>query len=669
MKKFTALLAISLFTLSLQSTAQKLDLNAFFKKGLTCDRLPHLMQFMASKHYSIRKIDNTLRERTIKEYINFLDGSKTLLLLSDVKKVKNIMRKMFKTMKNSDCAALDQVKQIALDRSKENENFMRSFMGKDYKFDESIKLVTDPEKRQYAKNSAEKNELLKKFAHFQISNYLLNETPLEEAKGLLVHRYELVTKRIAEKDDQNQFSELLKAFATAFDPHTSYFSMEDFEDFQINMKLSLEGIGASLSSQDGFTVVEEVITGGAADRAGVLERKDKIISVSQVGKKNEKAVSVVDMDLKDVVRLIRGKKGSKVKLTILRKSGSETKRMEVVIVRDKIDLTDSAAKLKMEKRVVDGKTYNLAVIDLPSFYGALEKGKRSSYDDMKDLLAKANKSKADGLLLNLRQNGGGLLEGARSISGLFINKGPIVATKDTEGNVRQLIDEDESISFSKPMVILISRASASAAEILPGALLDYDRAVLVGADRTFGKGSVQQVEPFANDMGAVKITTALYFLPKGESTQHQGVRSHINLPSVLQSEKIGENTLDYSLPPQKIKSFAGKEYNLNKGKQSYIPITDDIVKKLAANSKKRVESDKKFDEIRKEIIESKKNDGMVVLSDFRKKAAEDKKDEDKTLAERKKDMNEPYINEGLNVLVDLVDEVQKKEKVVAGQTR
>lgn len=666
MKKIFVIVA-ALFVFNFESRAQfSVPLQFQTQKGLTCDRLPFLMHFMATKHYSIQKVNEMLTNRSIEEYLKFLDGSKTLLLKEDIRLVRKHMQRLMSEMKKGNCEDFDVIRGLVLKRAKENELFIKNLMGADYKFNENVVINTDPDKREYASSAKEKNDLLEKFAHFQISNYLLNETKLDEARKLLTHRYELISKRLEEKTQLSMYSDYLKAFAGAFDPHTGYFAKEDFEDFQIQMKLSLEGIGASLSSQDGFTVVEEIIPGGAADRANVLKRKDKIVSVSQVkGGKPTEATNVVDMDLQDVVRLIRGKKGSKVQLTILRQEGSATNRLDVTIVRDKIDLEDQAAKLKVESRKVGDKTLKLGVLDLPSFYGAMETGKRSAYHDMRALLVKANKQNVDGILLNLRQNGGGLLDGARLITGLFLKQGPVVATKDTEGNVRQLIDEDDEIVFSKPLVVLTSRASASAAEILPGALKDYNRALIVGADHTFGKGSVQQVEPFAHDMGAVKITTALYFLPGGSTTQHQGVKSHIVLPSILQSDKIGEATLDYSLPPQKITPFIGTKANSQEPGKGFQPITEDIVKKLSKLSADRIKSSKEFADVQKELAESKKNEGVLILSDFRKKAKEDKAEESKTVSERKEDLNAPYVKEGLNILIDLINEVEKKKSVVA----
>lgn len=630
------------------------------QSGLTCARVPHLMQVFLLKHVAWKNWDKQLQERTLSQYIKWIDGSKTLLLASDVEKIKADLSKMFERMSLGDCSALERTRAILVERSKENEKFVQGAMGPKYKFNENVEFVSDPDKREFYKTSAKKFEYLEKFLHFQYSNYLMSDTAPEEAKKLMIKKYAAITKRIQDEKFDEILSEFVNAFAYALDPHSSYLSMNELADFNIQMNLELEGIGATLTSQDGFTVVEELVKGGAADRGGMLETKDKIVAVAQDG---APPVSVIDMDLKDVVRLIRGKKGTKVHLSVMRKKGTETQQHKVTIVRDKISLEDQAAQITYYDRKVEGKNKKFAVIDFPSFYGSTDPrdaAKRSSYRDMKRLVSEAATKKVDGIIVNLIQNGGGLLEGARTISGLFIEKGSIVATKDSEGRILPLEDDDPSVSYNGPLVLLISRLTASAAEIMAGALQSYQRAVVVGSDHTFGKGTVQQVEQLPFGLGASKITTALFFVPNGDSTQHQGVSSDIEIPTLWSIDELGEKSADYSLPPQKIVPFLGREANKTKKWQA---VTPDVIKKLKEKSGTRVAKDDKFKEIKDELKEAQKNKGVVKLADFRKRAKEDKvKDEKKKnqpASERKKELMEPYINEGLNVLSDLVVELNK----------
>jgi carboxyl-terminal processing protease len=387
--------------------------------------------------------------------------------------------------------------------------------------------------------------------HFQISNYLASDTELSEARRRVADRYTRARKRWAEQDPEDLYAVYLDSFARALDPHSGYLSADDLEDFQIGMQLSLEGIGVALSERDGYAVVEQVIPGGAADRLDVLRPKDKIIAVADEG---GDPVDVIDMALREVVRLIRGKKGSRVRLSVLRQE-DKTERFEVAIVRDKIDLEEQAAKLRYETVPVGDRNLKLAVLDLPSFYGDRDPSKRQCSRDVADILRQIQKEEADGLLLDLSRNGGGLLDDAVRISGFFIREGGVVAIKDAASRTRVLPDPDDGTLYSGPMVVLTSRVSASASEILAGALKDYRRAVIVGDDHTFGKGTVQSVIPLRPGLGAMRVTTALFFRPGGNSTQNSGVEADIVLPSLFDAESFGEKSQPYSLPSQRIDPF------------------------------------------------------------------------------------------------------------------
>ena len=633
------------------------------KSGLTCERVPQLMQFFLLSHVKWKRFDKEIIERTIKQYVKWIDGSKTLLLEADVEKVKSDLLKMFERMTVGDCSALERTRAILVERSKENAKFAETLLGPNYKFNENTEFVSDPDKREYFKTNKLKDDFLTNFIHFQYSNYLMADTAPEEAKKLLKKKYDLATKRIQDEKFEDTLSSFVNSFALALDPHSSYMSPSEMADFNIQMNLELEGIGATLSSQDGYTVVEELIKGGAADRAGVLETKDKIIAVAQ---ETGDPVSVIDMDLRDVVRLIRGKKGTKVNLTVMRKKGTTTSQNKVTIVRDKIALEDQAASISYVEKTVNGAKKKFAVIDFPSFYGSTDprdSSKRSSYKDMKRLVSEASTKKVDGILVNLLQNGGGLLEGARTISGLFIERGGIVATKDGDGAVSVLEDDDSAVNYSGPVVLLTSRLTASAAEIMAGALKSYKRAVVVGADHTYGKGTVQQVQSLPYGLGAAKTTTALFFVPNGESTQHQGVAADVVIPTIWSLDELGEKSSDYSLPPQKIPAFLSEQANEAK---KWKEIPSSVIPALQSKSKERVAQNAKFKEIVQELADAQKNKGVVKLADFRKKAKEEKDKEDKdkkkkkTTSERKKEVVQVYLDEGLNVLGDLVSEMSKK---------
>ena len=665
MTKNYTLLAL-LFTLLLPSLPTRA---AEETSGLSCTMIPTLTQFLLRYHVTIHNVTDELNNRAVEQVVKRLDPSKTLLLQSDVDEMKPKILKFLRTMRdNPDCKDIDALQSLLLQRSKEQLAYAKEALGKDYKLDENVELQLDPDKRAFPKNIEESRKRQLVQLHFQISNYLLAfmEAPanlkmkkptlerkplpaeLEKAKKQLIHRYELLVKRMEEQKKSDIYNYVVNSFASAMDPHSNYLSPEDTEDFRINMNLSLEGIGASLSNDDGYTVIQELIPGGAASKSAKLQPKDKIIAVSN---KDGSMENVIDMDLKDVVHRIRGKAGTTVKLTILREK-PEVTRFNISLVRSKVNLEDEAAKIEFYDKKVGDKTMKLARIELPGFYGGQGRTARTSYKDMAAAVEKAVKGGAEGIVLDLSQNSGGLLEEAVRIAGLFISRGNVVATKDASGEVQMLDDIDSRVQFNGPMVVMISRLSASASEIVAGALQDYRRAIIVGGDRTYGKGSVQAVIPLQNDYGIMKVTTGLFFIPGGSSTQHKGVASDISYPNPFSTNDIGENHLDNSLPPDTIPTFASQEANDG---SRWAPVSQHEIDRLKSLSKDRVDKNKDFAEIVKELKELEERKGLVKLSEMRKKEGDQKKkNKDKAPKQLAKERNKPQIDEALNILADFV---------------
>jgi carboxyl-terminal processing protease len=581
--------------------------------GLNCGDIQDLITIYFQKHIRFHQMTEDLRRRTIENYLRQLDPQAALFLEAEVQELFASLDSVFRETEKGDCTRLLALQQEIVARHREMEGFVRGFVGSDeYRMDPTAELLLDPEERGHPKTKEERDALLRILSHFGISNYLETGTDLAEAKSRLIHRNELQTRRSAEKRREDVYAEFLDAFATALDPHSGYLSADDVEDFQIQMQLSLEGIGVALTERDGYAVVEQIIPGGAADRLEALQPMDRIIAVAEEG---EPPVDVIDMALRDVVRLIRGKKGTRVELTVLRQ-GERTERFQVAIERDTVDLKEQAAKLSFETVVADDRKLKLAVLDLPSFYGDQDPTKRKGSRDVARLLQQARDAKADGLILDLSLNGGGLLEDAVAISGFFINQGGIVAVQESgEKQGRVMGDPDRGILFTGPMVILVSRWSASASEILAGALKDYGRALIVGDDHTFGKGTVQSVFPLQPGLGALKITTALFFRPGGTSTQITGVTADVVLPS-LNMDALGERDRRNSLSAQPIPPFRAGEANGGDEKTRFEPITPQTVAVAAGRSKRRVLEDEYFQEVEKELADRERDEGVVRLSEL-----------------------------------------------------
>jgi carboxyl-terminal processing protease len=628
--------------------------------GLQCRLIPPIMQGFISNHVTIHKADSELEDRTVAQFIKRLDPSKIYLFQSDVDDVRGKMKGIFNRMASGDCGAMKFAHDKLTQRVSESAAKAKEILGsKTFAFEPKTEIIIDPTKRDFPKNKDESEEQLRKFIQFQISNYLASDMKINQAKTQLIHRYELNVKRNKEMTEDDIYSMFLDSFASALDAHSSYLSKDVLEDFEISMRLSLEGIGTSLSWDDGYTVVESIIPGGAAERSGEIKPKDKIISVGQG--KTGAMESVIDIPLRDVVKLIRGKKGSFVRLTILRQKGEGSSTFVVTLKRETINLKEDAAKLTWVDKEVQGKKLKLAIVDLPSFYGDMSQGSRSCFEDMFKLVEEARKKGADGMLLDLSKNGGGLLGEAVRIAGLFIRRGNVVATQDAKKNLDILADEDEAISYSGPLVVLTSRLSASASEIVAGALQDYKRALIVGGDKTFGKGTVQAVSNLPRDLGAIKVTTGMFFLPAGASTQHRGVVADISIPSPFSTKDIGEQALDHSLPARTVGAFLSKEVQPTDSAMRWKPIDQSEIDTLKSLSTARVEKNKDFDKVKEELAENEKKNGVIKLADALKKQ-KDRKDKGETGRKRRrgtaeddeKYLEQAAVKEAIDILTDLI---------------
>lgn len=643
---------------------------------LGCEYLHIIKQKYINEHINYSSLNSTLEARTIDQFVKQLDRSKIYLLASDIKKMKRKLAGVFSAVKRRDCSKIKEVHDMYKKRVAQRVDYARKTITKKFKFNKKTELVLDPEHRKFPVSISQANKFHNKYLQFQISNYIATDMKLPEAKERIVRNYERIQRRAKDFSEEDLYVLYMDSFANALDPHSSFFSRDAIEDFEIQMKLSLEGIGATLSSRDGLTVIEQLIAGGAAFKSRKLKAKDKIVAVAQG---NDKFVDVIEKELRDVVRLIRGKKGTMVRLRIVRKEGKKSSKFIVNLIRDKIKLEDEAAGIDYFDRTINGKKMKVGLINLPSFYADSRRNGRSAAKDMKRILAEARSKNVQSILLDLSTNGGGSLDDAVKISGLFFKTGNVVkqSQKDPGKDNIELADTDEQVDWNGPLVILISRISASASEIVSSTLQDYKRAVVVGGDHSFGKGTVQSVSYLPRKLGALKTTVGMFFTAGGYSTQHRGVNSNIVFPSIYSTEDIGEKTLDYSLPPKKVPSFLSKEAYVNTGKSRWFTLKESVVKELGKNSKDRIAKNKDFKKIVEDMKKSKAKSKVIKISEIlepdtdKEKEKDKDKDKDKVLtkAEKKaKYLKRADIQEALNISFDLAI-MNSQTGYVAGATK
>lgn len=633
--------------------------------ALRCEYVYQIQRILYEQHIKMSISETELEARAIAQFLKRLDPTKVYLTAEDAQKIRGLMSGIFDKLKARDCSALLASQKILVDKVKVRSEAAKKFLGPSYKFNSTVEFVYDPDKREFPANDKEADEYLKNHIHFQVSNFLEADQKTAEARKSVIKSWDRALKRTKEMNEDDVFGAYLDSFARAMDPHSAYMLPENNEDFKIQMSLKLQGIGATLRNEDGFTIIEALVPGGPAAKSGLLNNQDKIIAVGQGDKGTME--DVIDMDLRDVVRKIRGPKGTVVRLMILRKDTDGTTRKEVRLVRDEINLEDEAASITYVDREVAGRKMKVGVINFPGFYADTKRGGRSSAADVKKLLADARAQKAEGIVLDLSMNGGGSLEDAVKVAGLFFGAGAVVKQSTRDGSGRPeltLRDADSTVDWPGPLVVLTSRVSASASEIVAGTLKDYNRAVVVGSDHTFGKGTIQSVldiPPDSGELGAVKVTVGMFYTAGGNSTQHRGVPADVIIPGQFDLDETGEKSLDHSLPPAKIPPFLSKEAYVKEGPQAWTMVSEAWIRDLQARSKARVDKSEDFKKILEDLDKAKKNGKLIKLKEVLSKKDKEKAEKAKksaNLSKKEKDaeyLKRADINESINVLADLID--------------
>lgn len=596
-----------------------------------------LKNALETYHYRALKINDEVSQKAFQQYLKKIDGSKQFLTKADIKDLEAFQFQMDDEMVTGDYALIERALDVLKKRTALAENLRKETFKKQFDFNGNEQVEVDPEKRDWAKdeNTLKENWKLV-FKQATLNKYLslideqsdrpkTGKKPGKAQKKLppmkkltdaemrakahdsVSKRFQKIFDRLAKEDRDDQLDNFYNAVTAVFDPHTTYLPAKKKEDFDIDITGKLEGIGAVLQEDGSYIKVVQIVPGGPAWRQKDLEADDIILAVAQGA---GESIDLTDMKVDDAVRYIRGKKGTEVRLTVKKVDGT---RKIIPIIRDEIEVAASFAKSSvLQYKDTEAK---VGYIQLPKFYRDFESSQINCTDDVRKELERLKKANVDAVVLDLRNNGGGALEDARLMSGLFLGKGPVVQVKDHTGKTEVLENDDPNVFYDGPLIVLINRFSASASEILAGAMQDYGRAVIIGGDFSHGKGTVQAVlnlnqgpllSMFGPTMGALKVTIQKFYRVTGASTQYKGVLSDIVLPDLFSYVESREKDLEYSLPWDQIKAQSFSKWN----RFSY------NIPQLKEKSAARVKVNPRFNKIIRnvEYLNKKKKDTLVSLN-------------------------------------------------------
>ncbi len=513
----------------------------------------NIVELLKRHHYNRLPLDQPRSQKIYDNYLETLDPAKIYFTATDLQQFRPWRSKFEKLLGNGDLEPGFIIYRKYLARIQAyldyGINTLEQGIDKiDFSLHES--LETDREKALWAENETQLQDLWRKRLKDEILRLKIAGKDNAGIEQLLIKRYQNQKKRLGQTKSEDVFQTYINAFTQTYDPHTSYLSPESAENFDINMSLSLEGIGAVLQSDNDHTKIVRLVPAGPAEKSKQLAPADRIIGVAQG---NSEMVDVVGWRLDEVVKLIRGPKGSTVRLEVIPASNppSDMTSREVVLVREAVKLEDQAAKSSVLEFNEQGQDYRIGVIEVPGFYidfKAYRRGDpdyRSTTRDVRRLLSELQEQNIDGIVLDLRNNGGGSLQEATELTGLFIGQGPSVLVRDAKGQVQVLDDPDAGVVYHGPLAVIVNKLSASASEIFAGAVQDYGRGLVIG-EPTFGKGTVQSIQPLNH--GELKFTLAKFYRVSGQSTQNRGVVPDILYPSLLETADFGESSLPRALP-------------------------------------------------------------------------------------------------------------------------
>jgi len=667
-------LVAHLYLFCLSSYATSIDTLDLVAKPIYGKEAKVISDILDNNHYRGIILGDSLSSAILNRFIDELDNSKIYFLESDIKSFEKYRSTIDDLTRSENVDPAFEIYNVFKKRFKERTSLvLRELVQKDHDYSLQEFYDTNRDKLPWAKSASELDEIWRKIMKSQALSLKLAGKKPEEIKDTLKKRYERSAKSVYQFNSEDLFSVYMNSITEAYDPHTNYLSPKASDLFKQSMSLSLEGIGAQLQTENDQTKVAKIIPGGPADKSGLLLANDFITGVAQ-GKGGE-MVDVVGWRIDDVVKLIKGAKGTLVRLQIVSgKTGIASATKEISIIREKVKLEDQAAKKQIINYQAENKEMKLGVITLPSFYmdyDAYQKGDRdfrSTTRDVRKLIGELKAEGVDGLVMDLRNNGGGSLQEAVALTGLFIKEGPVVQVKNTTNKVDVLPDDDKEVLYNGPLVVLTNRFSASASEIFAGAIQDYQRGVIAG-ESTYGKGTVQSVldlKRFLNEkepVGELKLTFQKFYRVTGSSTQHKGVVPDILLPSALDAARFGESASPSALPWDVIKPAAF---------QRTVDVNEKTIAKLNRTYQERIKFDDNLKKYIRETEELKQNLNQTKISlnesirkkeieEIEKKKALDKLDtklsspkEGLPVTDLKK-LQDEFLREGLLILSELLN--------------
>ena len=599
-------------------------------------------KILESSQFAHQQLNAKLADKFLDRYRDTLDGAHLLFVQEDLDAFARQRPTLADaTRSHGDSSLAHIIFKRFLERLDQRVAFVTGLLGEgplDFTGDETFRFDRKTAARP-ADLAAAQSLWRQQLRYDYLQEKLAGKKPQDIVKTLS-HRAARSVDTMRKFDDKAVLELYLEALAQVYDPHSDYMGPEQLKSFEIAMKLSLVGIGATLRSLDGYCKIMELVPGGPAARSGLVKVGDRIVGVAQ--KEGDEFTDLVDLPLPQAVELIRGKKSTPVVLNLIPANASDDSlRKTITLVREEIKLEDQQAKAQIIDLPVGDKTQRIGVIDLPGFYAGEATGKApptSASADVVRLLAKLREQNVAGIILDLRRNGGGSLKEAIDLTGLFISSGPVVQTRNLEGRVEVGSDLDGKVAYDGPLLVLTSRLSASASEILAGALQDYGRAVIVGDTSTFGKGTVQTIVPLArvmqgegllpdSDPGALKVTISKFYRPSGKSTQLEGVKADIVIPSLTDVPEIGESDLANPLPWDTLPAAAYKESNRVQAS----------LEALRSHSEQRVAKDPDFADLKNDIERFRKLRADKAVSLNEAKRQQEKTDLKKRQAAIKKD--------------------------------